>query len=135
MIGAAEIPLEEFAADIGVKPKVVARWLDAKYFPKFENVVKIADRLDCSVDYLFGRTFIRQSAHTDHPSEFMDRFLSLKAENGLSEFVLAQKCGFQSSAISKWRHQHFLPNTNIMLKMVDFFGCTIEYLIGRSDYR
>ena len=42
--------------DLNLSGSVVYNWLTNRSFPSIEKVVKLADYMDCSVDYLLGRT-------------------------------------------------------------------------------
>lgn len=44
------------AKDIGISSGVVTKWKNGTTIPNGETLIKIADYLDCSVDYLLGRT-------------------------------------------------------------------------------
>ena len=46
----------ELASLIGVTPQTVSQYCSGASEPSFDNLVKIADKLDVSVDYLLGRT-------------------------------------------------------------------------------
>lgn len=44
------------AKEIGISSGSVTKWKIEGSFPNGETLIKIADYLDCSVDYLLGRT-------------------------------------------------------------------------------
>ncbi len=44
------------AKDIGISSGVVTKWKNGTTIPNGETLIKIADYLDCSIDYLLGRT-------------------------------------------------------------------------------
>ena len=44
------------AKEIGISSGILTKWKVTGALPSCENLVKIADYLDCSVDYLLGRT-------------------------------------------------------------------------------
>lgn len=44
------------AKEIGISSGIVTKWKTVGTFPNGETLIKIADYLDCSVDYLLGRT-------------------------------------------------------------------------------
>ena len=44
------------AKDIGISSGVITRWKTLGSLPNGEILIRIADYLDCSVDYLLGRT-------------------------------------------------------------------------------
>ena len=44
------------AKEIGISSGIVTKWKNEGTLPNGETLLKIADYLDCSVDYLLGRT-------------------------------------------------------------------------------
>ena len=46
----------ELANRMGVKQASVSAWESGKAMPSAENVIKLADILECTVDALLGRT-------------------------------------------------------------------------------
>lgn len=43
-------------AIIGISSGIITKWKNEGSIPNGETLIKIADYLDCSVDYLLGRT-------------------------------------------------------------------------------
>ena len=50
----------------------------------------------------------------------------------MSKNKLATVCGVQSSTVSKWLLHGQLPKPETAIKLADFFGCSIDYLVGRE---
>lgn len=44
------------AKETGISQGLMAEYKRGDKFPEIKNLIKIADYLDCSVDYLLGRT-------------------------------------------------------------------------------
>lgn len=44
------------AREIGISSGALTKWKTERTLPNGETLLKIANRLDCSVDYLLGRT-------------------------------------------------------------------------------
>lgn len=42
--------------EIGISSGIITKWKTDNTLPNGETLIKIADYLDCSVDYLLGRT-------------------------------------------------------------------------------
>jgi bacteriophage CI repressor helix-turn-helix domain len=45
----------ELANMLGISQKSYSHWENNKTFPSFENLIKLADLLEVSLDWLFGR--------------------------------------------------------------------------------
>lgn len=66
---------------------------------------------------------------------FGERFKELRIEKKLTQDKLAEKFFIQKSSISKYENNVHIPEIDILQKFADFFGVSIDYLLGRSDYR
>lgn len=49
------IPLGKMLIDCGISKNAISTMQSQGYLPRLENLIKIADCLDCSIDYLLGR--------------------------------------------------------------------------------
>ncbi len=52
--------------------------------------------------------------------------------NGLSQSELAKKTGLKQQMISWWEAGKGLPNIDFCVKLADFYGISLDELIGRS---
>lgn len=64
---------------------------------------------------------------------FPVRLKLLREENGLSQAMLAKAIGIAQSTIGGWEASNREPNIDMLVKISDYFGVTIDYLVGRSD--
>ena len=51
-----KITLKELLSKCELSINTLSSMQSGGYYPRIESIVKIADYLDCSVDYLLGRT-------------------------------------------------------------------------------
>ena len=49
-------PVGKMLADCGLSVNTLSSMQAGGYYPRLEAISKIADYLDCSIDYLLGRT-------------------------------------------------------------------------------
>lgn len=69
----------------------------------------------------------------EYLSKFSGRLNDLMAEHELNAPALAEKVGFTSSAIRNWIRGDRLPTLESLIVLADFFHCSLDYLIGKSD--
>lgn len=62
-----------------------------------------------------------------------DRIRVLCARNGISVNQLEKDLGFGSSSTSKWIPGKTVPSIDKVKKVADYFGVSIEYLVGSSE--
>ena len=51
---------------------------------------------------------------------------------GLSQLELANKTGISHQNINRWEKGEVLPNIDFCVKLADFYGITLDELIGRK---
>ena len=66
--------------------------------------------------------------------ELLDRINELCKEKGISRRQMEREAGLGTGSTSKWKGG-FRPNQASMKKLSDFFGVSIAYLQGESEFR
>lgn len=67
--------------------------------------------------------------------KFSKRLVELRKERKLSQYKLAEKLGCSRGLISNYEQGTREPDHNTLKMLADFFNVSIDYLIGRSDFR
>ena len=65
--------------------------------------------------------------------EFIDRINELCKERKISKRQLEREAGLGAGSSSKWKT--FTPNNTTMTKLANYFGVSISYLTGESEYK
>lgn len=63
----------------------------------------------------------------------MYRIFELIKKNGISQLALAKATGISSGNISDWKNGKAKPSLLAAKKVADYFGVSVEYLMGESD--
>lgn len=63
---------------------------------------------------------------------FAETFREFMHDRNMSFNALSKSTGIPQSTISGWINRGNRPNLDDIIKIADFFGCTIDYLIGRE---
>lgn len=63
---------------------------------------------------------------------FWEIFYELCAENGKKPNPVAEEIGVSSASVTKWKKTSIIPSSDILIKIADYFGCSLDYLVGRS---
>lgn len=66
-------------------------------------------------------------------SKLSDTLNELMILRGLDEQTLAQKTGIPISCISSYVRGLQLPYVDTLLKLADYFKCSVDYLVGNND--
>ena len=64
---------------------------------------------------------------------FYDKYVFLCQSKGVSLSKAADEIGFDRSSITKWKNKGFTPRQELLVKIADYFGVTIDYLLGKSE--
>ena len=110
----------------------ISDWLNHNISPYLSSLVKLSDYFSCSIDFLAGRTEEPTLNLSKEQSTFAIRLKILIEKNKVSNYKIAKDLGFQRNLISKW----LLGGGTVLLnliKLADYFDCTIDFLVGRSD--
>ena len=63
---------------------------------------------------------------------FRIRLKELREQAGYSQYSLADAFGISQSTIGNWEAGKREPNFETMQRLADFFGVTVDYLLGRD---
>lgn len=64
-----------------------------------------------------------------------ERMKSLRMEKGLRQEDAAKELDISMSAYCRYEYGKREPNASVLWRMADFFGVSMDYLVGRSDER
>ncbi len=126
------LSLTAFAKSLGIMESCLSQWLAGKNKPSLEYVILIADKINCSTDYLFWLTTNPQYTPADKRRTFAERLQILLNESGISKNKLADICGVTSSTVSKWLLHGQLPKPQVAINLCKYFNCSLDYLLGRE---
>lgn len=66
-------------------------------------------------------------------SKFPNRIKELREKRGLLGKDFAKVMGVESATITNWEKGNRFPKYDVLIKIADYFDCSIDYLLGRSD--
>ena len=61
------------------------------------------------------------------------RLKELRKEKGLLQADIAKVLSKTITCICDWERGRTEPSSEDLIKLADFFGCSLDYLLGRSD--
>lgn len=66
---------------------------------------------------------------------FGERLKLLRLEKDLTQIELGKQFNLGKTAISLYENNERFPDKETLDKMADFFGCSVDYLLGRTDLK
>ena len=65
--------------------------------------------------------------------EMQNNLRKLRRERGLTQIGLQMKTGIDQALISKFESGERIPPTDALIILADFYGVSIDYILGRTD--
>lgn len=127
------------AKKLNLERKSILNWLEGRFYPRYDALIKLADYFKVSVDYLLGREgFIYREENDNRcpiaevPKNFIEKLsLYMKKEN-LTMYKLSKKLGMGQSTLKNWFLKGSMPGTLTLLKLSDLMKESVDYLLGRD---
>lgn len=69
------------------------------------------------------------------PTTFGTRFKQLREEKGLTLEQVGKELGFIKQTISKYEKNESEPAYSDLVRIANFFGVSIDYLLGKTSKR
>lgn len=67
--------------------------------------------------------------------DFKDRLRELRKESKLTTTELGAKIAKSDAAIRMWESGRTKSDVDTLIRIADFFDCSVDYLLGRSDIK
>ena len=125
--------IEAFSKEAGVGRSDVYHWLKGDYNPSPRSLIRIAEKYNVSVDYMFGFSDRKELIFKKSALTFYERFTRSRMLAGFSCYKIWQECGIGQAAMSRWKTQGCIPETEVFLKLAKCLGCTLDYLLGIGE--
>lgn len=65
--------------------------------------------------------------------DFATRIKELRKSQNMKQSDLAAALNLEPSSISRWENGYNYPNQNILAMLCEFFGVSLDYLVGATD--
>lgn len=116
--------------DTKINLTVIYDWLKKAATPNMKNLIILSTYFECSIEYLTGRTDNRNFAVSRNPETFPLRLRSLLKRSKISIRKISTETGISKSAISYFLNGSVEPLLDNIIKLANYFGCSIDYLVG-----
>lgn len=67
--------------------------------------------------------------------DFSQRLRQLRSDKHLTQAQVAERVGVTASMVSSYETDIRLPSFEVMIRLADLFGVTVDYLLCRQDKR
>ena len=64
---------------------------------------------------------------------FVERFKILLEKSGVTAYKVAKETNISQGLMREYQKGIKTPSSQNIIKIADYFGCSIDYLLGRTD--
>ena len=79
--------------------------------------------------------FGRESGGGSVTNEFPKRLQRLREQEKRSRKILSELCGLPSDAVRRYEREESRPTMEALIKLADHFEVSLDYSVGRVNYR
>ena len=156
------LKLKDVGDAVGYNITTIGNLENRKKSPSLVMVMSLAKFFDVSIDYLLGRPGGKMNEHFDgndlnknvlpikiidkketKPREeskielgiFAPRLRDLRLARNLTLRSVGDAVGFNMKTIANLEKAHQPPSLGVIMALADFFGVSVDYLTGWSNYK
>lgn len=124
------------AEELGFTHTTVLNVLQARHLPSTPFLFAFIQRFQCSADYVLGLTenYSEDAKYLPPVTDFGTRFSQLLKSTGTSQYSLTKRHGISGNLIYKWLHNQNFPAPENLIKLSKAFNCSVDFILGRSDF-
>lgn len=63
----------------------------------------------------------------------MENLRKIREKRNINQLKIAMNIGITQESISKYETGNAFPSKEILIKLADYFNCSIDYLLNRTD--
>jgi len=57
----------------------------------------------------------------------------LRKQRGITQISLQMQTGIEQALISKYENEERIPPTDALMKLADYYGVSMDYIMGRTE--
>jgi len=111
----------------------VNNYLAGNRFPSIDALVRIADKFECTTDYLLGISDNNEKTAFKECPPFNERLQYLFKNSDKTKADLQRKSNIAESAIYYWLNGKHKPQVYDLVKIAEFFECSVDFVLGRGN--
>lgn len=127
----AHITVPDLARQLGISEGATYSYFRNRT-PEVRNLILIAEYFDCSVDFLLGREPERQHSAFRPCPPWKEQLAFLLKYYGVNKYRLCRDVPVTHSVIYAWQKGDSEPKLDYVLRLADYFGCSVDFLLGRE---
>ncbi|MCL2461372.1 MAG: helix-turn-helix domain-containing protein [Defluviitaleaceae bacterium] len=153
LLAERKISTYKLTKDTGIQNGLISKWINNVQTPAAENLAKLANYFNVSVDYLLGLDPVQNrrlssssgqneaqtlqnltsidNAHVD--LTLSERLKECRKAKGVTQKAVAEFLGIAATSYQKYELSAREPSLEFLGKLADYFGVSVDYLLGRVN--
>lgn len=111
----------------------ISQYAHGKQAPYLDTLIKLADYLHCSIDYLLGRTDDGSEKIYKPCPPFGERIEELRTKNHFTSQYIYNQEGISKSSYYSWRRGESSPTLENLVALAKVFDCSVDFVLGRES--
>lgn len=126
---------KELADKLSISSSTIGMYEQGRREPDLNTISKIANVFNVTVGYLVGTEKFDSNHFTEKNviANLSDRIKSLRLSANMTQTEFGEKFGIVKSTVSLYESGKSTPNDEIKKQICDYFGISLDYLLGRED--
>ena len=113
----------------------ISLYLSGKSVPNFEYLVSFITFFNCSADFLIGlNDYPKRDIKYKPVQPFNIRLREVLKLKGKSQKSLIDNTHISWNTLHGWLTAKSSPSIENLKKLAKFFDCSIDFILGRTDY-
>ena len=138
LIDDSDKKIAEIAIDLGIAQQMLYSYKSGKTTAQLSHFILLADYFKCSIDYLVGRTGLDAEAGEKDMAlrkcpPFSERLKDVFKFYETSESRICKMVQISRSRFHSWLSGKNEASLHNLIKLADYFGCTLDFLVGRES--
>jgi len=126
--------VSEICSEINLDTSVFYKWWGKSSVPNIDHLILLANYFNCSLDFLVGRIIDDYPIRVNNElPAFGERLKFLVKNSDKSVYYLCKTSKIHKGSFMRWQNGQFFPLLDNLLKLADYFKCSLDYLVGREN--
>ncbi len=114
---------------LNISSTTINGYFNNNYYPKIEIAISMSIYFNCSLDFLFGLSDIKNNVSHNNNNTFFENFNNLIKLSGISIAQTMKNLKMSEYNCYRWR-DGLLPKTVNLIDIAKYFDISVDYLLG-----